>query len=38
MDKKITETKETKETKDTKDIKKKFIDTLPYSEKGIAYC
>ena len=28
----------TKETKETKEIKKKIIDTLPYSEKGIAYC
>ena len=31
-------TKETKETKETIEIKQKIIDTLPYSEKGIAYC
>jgi len=28
----------TKETKETIEIKQKIIDTLPYSEKVIAYC
>tara|TARA_B100000767_G_C19599881_1_gene465153 strand:+ start:117 stop:233 length:117 start_codon:yes stop_codon:yes gene_type:complete len=38
MHKEPKEPKQPKEPKEPKDIKTKCIDTLPYSEKGIAFC